>query len=1039
MGEKLVIGPFNRGLRNDREPFVIDNDSFPLLINAYQWRGRIKRKRGTSFLGRLTRFFNSTITSYGSISSFNLIAGAGNLITGFSLETNASIVPGSVSITDITTGFVYTDPGFDGNLIIVPSPTISGTINYATGAITIVGGGGDSISGYFLYYPNLPVMGLEDLANDTSQFPGNLGFDTTYSYNISPNYPYSIWNVSFYKNPLADGTNLPGYIQKSVVTPTSWNSQDYQQFWTINYEGALWATNGITVPFDRTNVGMQFTTATNVSIITAGNGTTIPAVVQITVPGPNLVVGDFVFLNEFDPAIITGINFQTGYITVGSSPGVITVTLPFAILAGVGGAVTKGIVQYLTNRADTTLDGIRWYDGDPTNSNATYPPLLTGNRGWVNFAPPLSQLSYSIADLPAAQYYLVSARMIIPFKDRLLFIGPVIQTSTAGSQIYLQNVIIWSQNGTPYYTSSFNGDPSLSTTIFNSILTPQTGGINPRINFTAIAPAFWEDQTGFGGFIKNEIDETFNTVSKNEDVLILGMTTNQLRLVSSGNDLEPFNFYLINSELGSGSTFSSINLDKGVMTRGTRGYIITSQVEAERFDLEIPDQVFQIRLLDNGSERVTANRDFINEWIYFTYPQAADNYVGDDHSSKFPNQTLQYNYRDQSWAIFNETYTTYGQFREKTGFTWATVGQTFPTWDQWNEAWNAGSSAILQPKVIAGNQQGFIVFRDDGTAESNSLYIQGFSSSIVTSPNHTLNNGDFITISGVLGTLGAQVNGRTFFISMPTINTFKINPTISTGTYLGGGMIKRIYIPQIQTKQFPSSWGLAKKTRIGVQRYLLSKTDNAQIQLLIFLSQDDANPYNDGPIFPLPNSQNDGLIYSTVLYTCPESTNLGLMPANTNLQQLTLVSPSDSESENNQQQIWHRVNTSLIGDTVQLGFTISNDQMMELLDSGESFAITGITQANPAVLTTTGAFSSGQLVKINNVVGMTQLNYDTNGNVVYNVISSTSTTVTIEVDSTGFIPYTSGGTVNQVYNFNQFAEIELHGIIIDTSPSMELI
>ena len=48
MGEKLVIGPIDKGLKTDREPFNIDNDSFPLLINAYQWRGRVKRKRGTA-------------------------------------------------------------------------------------------------------------------------------------------------------------------------------------------------------------------------------------------------------------------------------------------------------------------------------------------------------------------------------------------------------------------------------------------------------------------------------------------------------------------------------------------------------------------------------------------------------------------------------------------------------------------------------------------------------------------------------------------------------------------------------------------------------------------------------------------------------------------------------------------------------------------------------------------------------------------------------------------------------------------------------
>ena len=62
MGEKIVIGPIDKGLKTDRTAFNIDDDSFPTLVNAYQWRGRVKRKRGTSFLGRLERYFDSNST-----------------------------------------------------------------------------------------------------------------------------------------------------------------------------------------------------------------------------------------------------------------------------------------------------------------------------------------------------------------------------------------------------------------------------------------------------------------------------------------------------------------------------------------------------------------------------------------------------------------------------------------------------------------------------------------------------------------------------------------------------------------------------------------------------------------------------------------------------------------------------------------------------------------------------------------------------------------------------------------------------------------
>jgi hypothetical protein len=913
MGEKIVVGPINKGLKNDRTAFVIDNDSFPMLFNAYQWRGRVKRKRGTSTLGRLTRFFNSTSPSYNTGSTTITLDGSGNgnLITGFGLNTvtpNATIVPKTngfyAAVITAPGPTTFTDNG-DGTL------TPSGTINYSTGAITIAAAAGLAVSATFFYFPDLPVMGLRDLNLLSTQFPGTLGFDTKYSYDIQVFSPYGVYDVSFYKNPPA-AASLPGYVQKTTVTPTTWNGQNYQQFWTVNYQGALWATNGINVPFSTTNIGMQYNTITAIAIVAAGP----PAIATITTTtNHGLSIGDFVFINEVGG--ITGINFQTGYVTAVPAVNQITVEFPNATLGGV--YTSGGIVQYLTNRSDKTKDCLRWYDGDPTNGSATS-PALSGNLGWVNFAPPLSQRVYSIADTPQAQYYLVGAKMIVPFKDRLLFFGPVIQTSAANSQIFLQDTVIYSQSGTPYYTASFTNTPSATvdnptsvTTTYNPILVPTSQ--------TATPSAYFEDSTGFGGFISAGISQTINTVSTNEDALIVGFDRSQTKLIYSGNDVVPFNFFIINSEYGAGSTFSTINMDKGVITTGKRGITITSQVETRRIDLDIPDQIFEFSNINNGLERVCAQRDFISEWIYFTYVDDKDNsdiYV-------YPNQTLQYNYRDDSWGIFDETYTTYGTFRQQTGDTWANIGLRYATWRDWDVPWEDGiSSNLLQPLVIAGNQQGFVIIRNIGTGEGSSLYIQNLSNGTVTCPDHGLNLGDYIVISGVLGTEGTVVNGQIFSVANPvTQNSFLLNPLPSDSglTYLGGGLIQRMYVPFIQSKQFPPSWGMARKTRIGVQQYLLTGTSNSQIQLLIFLSQNGTDAYNQGPIVPAVNSENNSLVYSTILYTCPESTNLGLTAANTNLQMLTAQS---------QQQIWHRMNTSLIGDTVQVGFTMSDEQMRDI-------------------------------------------------------------------------------------------------------------
>lgn len=72
--------------------------------------------------------------------------------------------------------------------------------------------------------------------------------------------------------------------------------------------------------------------------------------------------------------------------------------------------------------------------------------------------------------------------------------------------------------------------------------------------------------------------------------------------------------------------------------------------------------------------------------------------------------------------------------------------------------------------------------------------------------------------------------------------------------------------------------------------------------------------------------------------------------------------------------------------------------------------ITGATQANPCVVTTSGAhgFSNGQLIYISGVVGMTQLN----GN-LYTAAGVSGTTFQLSgINSTGYTAYSSGGTAS---------------------------
>lgn len=847
--QRLVIADVKTGLETDRTPFIINNDAFPKLENAYVWRGRILRKRGDQLLGRLER--GLTASSIGNTGAspwtFNIYSTIVPSITG---QANAQIVPGTVVITISAGPIVFTDQG--NGTLTSPTPGNSGTINYSTGSVTLIhtAGAGVSTTITLRYYPVLPVMGIEDFNVGNSPQPIPITFDTMYSYGFDQGLN-RFYDVTFYK---------------ATKIPFTWNGANYEQFWTTNYlgpttisnvnnpSGCLWATNG--------EPGFHYLLAT----YTAGTGT---ATWNITFTDPGgapfqtLKVGDILWFNEW--AGSTDVNGVSGTVSaiVNAALGQYQVT--FASAKNVAVTLT-GIVQMMTNFLPNQ-NGIRWYDGDP---NLSAPP---NNLGWVNFAPPLS--AYDPVTNPHPTY-LVGAKLVLPFKNRLLFFAVYLRTSAASPGVqFFPNRVVYSQVGTPFYTNPLPFDIATST---------------PDVT------AWYQNVAGKGGFIAAPIDDQLIVVMENEDILITIFESQPLKLIYTSDDTLPFIFQTVSAELGSLSTFSAVKLDTGVLSVGSYGITMCTSTSVQRIDLQIPDQVFDFGIANNNPQRVAAVRDYQKEFVYFTYAP------GIVQNKTFPSQTLLYNYRENNWAIFKENYTTYGTFRRTTNRTWSNIGQYYPTWEEWTDFWDFGANEAFFPVIVGGNQHGFIMQKGLSVFEGPSEIIQSISGNIVTSPSHGLNTGDFIEISGMIGS--TNLNGTIQQIVVLTENTFSINEA-AVGTYLGGGVFARLSRPIIQTKQFPLYWDAARGARIGTSRFLLDTTATGAITVNIFSSQNANTPSNDPLISPY-------IPFTTTVLTCAEP---------------SLYSSATPPWESQQAQIWHRLNTSINGDTVQLGFTLSDLQM----------------------------------------------------------------------------------------------------------------
>ena len=158
---------------------------------------------------------------------------SGNLITHFSLGANATLFLGLLALSD---GVRIMSNGLG---VLTGTPGGTGTINYASGALTITGGALNAVLlGTFEYYPDLPVMDIEDICACPANLPWQSSLRHTYSYNILTTSPFTAYDVSFY-NPPSDTINGIAYTAKTLPTPLTWNGQNYQQFWSVNYENAI--------------------------------------------------------------------------------------------------------------------------------------------------------------------------------------------------------------------------------------------------------------------------------------------------------------------------------------------------------------------------------------------------------------------------------------------------------------------------------------------------------------------------------------------------------------------------------------------------------------------------------------------------------------------------------------------------------------------------------------------------------------------------------------------------------------------------------
>lgn len=311
-------------------------------------------------------------------------------------------------------------------------------------------------------------------------------------------------------------------------------------------------------------------------------------------------------------------------------------------------------------------------------------------------------------------------------------------------------------------------------------------------NPTVSADAFRTDTAGLGIALDAATSEAIISAEFLKNRLIVYFERSTWALVPTGNQVYPFVWQKINTELGAESTFSVIPFDQSIVAIGNVGIHGCNGTNVARIDEKIPNEIFKVRDRDDGVFRVHGIRDYFNEMVYWSLPTA--------NGPQYPNQVLIYNYIQDAWSFADDTITTFGYIQESESVTWNSRTVT------WNDTvpWDSGRLQAQFRQVVCGNQQGYVTIIDQSvpTNEGRLQITDMTTAGVLTIINHNLEANTYIYITDAIGITG--LNNQTWRIESITTDTLTLdlNGTTLSGTYAGGGTAASVSRIDLHTKQY---------------------------------------------------------------------------------------------------------------------------------------------------------------------------------------------------------------------------------------------
>lgn len=530
----------------------------------------------------------------------------------------------------------------------------------------------------------------------------------------------------------------------------------------------------------------------------------------------------------------------------------------------------------------TSGDPIWYFDG------TTWTAALGGTANAFYFRPN--------GGAPATGPYVSTARIIVPFKNRLLLLNTIENDNAGGAGTGTTTAFV---NRLRY---SFYGSPFAVNAWYEK---------NQQDNVPNVASG--------AGFVDAATEEQIISAEFIKDRLIVYFERSTWEVVYTNNQVLPFVWQKINTELGSMSTFSTVPFDKDVLTIGQSGVHACNGQNTIRIDSKIPDKIFEFETDNNSNLRTVGIRDYYTELVYWTYVEDLHQAI----TQKFPNQIMIYNYKNGSWAFNDDCATMFGYFEQASDSTWASTDPL--TWAQSGFAWNSNVVQANQRQIIFGTPEGFVLilnperYRNAPSLQITNMAIAATGIITLTIINHNLTSqpiefdfdNDFILLESIVAdaTTMTTLNGTIFNVeSVVDANNVTINtnnrsfaPLVS-GTYAGGGTAARVSNIQIKSKQWNPYVEEDRSFYLAKIDFAVVKTETGEITVDYYPSSSQVPMIQEGV-------NSESILGNSILETKPYNANI-------------------YPFETFQDLLWHPIYFQSVGTFIQIGMSFNLDQML---------------------------------------------------------------------------------------------------------------